>query len=484
MLGLGVATGLLATVHAQATLEAELTKRGLAIAGDLAEFSVKPLLANDLATLRRFVNHSKSHDYVRYVTVLDPDGTVVMHSDLDELGTRVHDPLSRSALASEEPMYGISTGVAEDDPLYDIFFPITAAGARLGTVALGYSHAAIQSEIAHARREILWMGLLVSALGGTLVFLLSSYVSRPITRIAAAMEAAPEGELSAVVGGDRGDEIGLLAASFNRMAADLSRHRKNLNELVEARTAALREANVRLENEVAERKKAEDALRRSQEELRDLASHLESIREQERTDIAREIHDELGQALTALKMDVHWVGQRVGDGQAALSAKLAAMSKMVEGTVHAVRRISSQLRPKLLDDLGLSAAMEWQAREFEQRSGVRCGIRSEPDDIVLDSARSTTLFRIFQETLTNVARHAGASRVDVVLRDFAGTLEMRIADDGRGIRPEQVMEGRSLGIVGMRERVRALGGRLEITGRPGQGTIVHVAIPAQEGGGR
>ena len=208
-----------------------------------------------------------------------------------------------------------------------------------------------------------------------------------------------------------------------------------------------------------------------------------SVREQERTDIAREIHDELGQALTALKMDVHWVGQRVGNGQPAVSAKLAAMSKMVEGTVNTVRRISSQLRPKLLDDLGLSAAMEWQAREFEQRSGVRCGIRSEPDDIVLDSAHSTTLFRIFQETLTNVARHAGASRVHVVLRNFAGNLEMRIADDGRGIKPEQVTDGRSLGIVGMRERVRSLGGRLEITGRPGRGTVVHVAFGDGEGGG-
>jgi signal transduction histidine kinase len=297
------------------------------------------------------------------------------------------------------------------------------------------------------------------------------------------MESAPEGEVTAVAGAERTDEIGLLATSFNKMAEDLSRHRKHLNELVEARTGALREANVRLESEVAERRKVEEALRRSRQELRDLAFHLESIREQERTDIAREIHDELGQALTALKMDVHWVGQRVGNGQQAVGAKLAAMSKTVEGTVHAVRRISSQLRPKLLDDLGLSAAIEWQAREFEQRSGVRCGIRSEPDDIVLDQARSTTLFRIFQETLTNVARHAAASRVDVVLRNFGNTLEMRIADDGRGIRPEEVMDGRSLGIVGMRERVRSIGGRLEIAGRPGRGTVVHVTIPGEEGGG-
>ncbi len=153
------------------------------------------------------------------------------------------------------------------------------------------------------------------------------------------------------------------------------------------------------------------------------------------------------------------------------------MSKAIDATVQAVRRISSQLRPKLLDDLGLSAALEWQAREFEQRAHVACRIRSEPDDIVLDPARSTALFRIFQETLTNVARHARASRVEVVVTHFAGTVEMTVSDDGEGIRPEQASDGRSLGIVGMRERVRSLGGRLEITGRKGRGTSVRVSIP-------
>jgi signal transduction histidine kinase len=140
----------------------------------------------------------------------------------------------------------------------------------------------------------------------------------------------------------------------------------------------------------------------------------------------------------------------------------------------------SERCPKLLDDLGLSAALEWQAREFEQRAGVQCSIRSEPDDIILDQARSTALFRIFQETLTNVARHAGATRVNVVLRNFEGTVEMTVSDDGRGITLEQVSEGRSLGIVGMRERVRSLGGQLEITGRQGRGTVVRMSIPCRE----
>jgi signal transduction histidine kinase len=313
-------------------------------------------------------------------------------------------------------------------------------------------------------------------IGGVLAFLLSSYITRPIARIAAAMQHTPDGEVRRVPDVAGRDEIGVLAASFNKMADDLARHRQHLNELVDARTARLLRANARLEAEIDERRKVEDQLIASRQQRRDLASHLQLVREEERTDVAREIHDELGQALTALKMDVHQVGQRLGDAHA-VAPKLKTMSRLIDTTVQTVRRISSELRPKLLDDLGLSAAIEWQARAFEQRAGIVCAIRSEPDDIVLDPARSTALFRIFQEALTNVARHAEASRVDVVLTNFAGAVEMSVADDGKGIGAAQVEDGRSLGIVGMRERVRAQGGELQITRRPEGGTAVHVRIP-------
>lgn len=477
IVALGLATGLLATVRARAMLEAELTKRGVAIAGDLAMFAVRPLLANDLATLRRFVNHSMSQDYVRYVAVLDPEGTVVMHSDLAELGRRLDDPLSRAALATGVPGFEAPAGARRGEPLYDIYFPIAAAGARLGTVVLGYSRAAVQAEVVHAQREILLIWLAAAALAGMLAFLLASYIARPITRIAAAMQQTSQGELRALPPVTRKDEIGVLASSFSRMAEDLSAHRKHLNELVEARTAALRDANVRLQVEVVERRRVEDELRQSRQELRDLASHLQSVREQERTDIAREIHDELGQALTAMKMDVHWVGQQLDETRPEIHAKISSISRLADATIQMVRRISSALRPKLLDDLGLSAALEWQAREFEHRAGVACSIHSDPDDIVLDPARSTALFRIFQETLTNVARHAGASRVDVALRHLGGSVELTVSDDGTGITAEQASAPRSLGIVGMRERVLALGGTLEISGQAGHGTKLRVSIP-------
>jgi signal transduction histidine kinase len=485
LLLLALATGLLATGRMEATLESELKRRGLAIAGDLAMFSVKPLLAGDLATLRRFVNHTMRQEHVRSVAVLDPDGAVVMHSDLGRVGERPDDAWTHRAVRSDTPGQEDSLAARAEDPVYGLHYPVTASGARLGTVVVGYSRAAARAEIARARRQIVSVWALAAVLAGGLAWLLAGYVTRPITAIASAMQGAAGGELGAVLAEGRRDEVGVLASSFNEMAEDLARHRQHLSELVEARTAQLRDANARLEEEVAEREKVADELRRSREKLRDLASHLQSVREREQAEIAREIHDELGQALTALKLDLHWAGQQLAAGSfAAAAERIAALSKAIDATVQSVRRISSELRPKLLDDLGLSAALEWQAREFEQRARVACRIRSEPDDIVLDADRSTALFRIFQETLTNVARHAHATRVDVVLTNFEGKVEMTVTDDGEGIRPEQVSDRRSLGLLGMRERARSLGGRLEINGRKGRGTTVRVSIPCAAGADR
>jgi signal transduction histidine kinase len=477
MLALGTATGIIATARQRTMLEGELRRRGLAIAGDLATFAVRPLLAGDLATLRRFVNHSMSQDYVRFVSVLDPTGVVVMHSSLAAVGSRPGDTLTRTALASQAPGWGAATPGGGGEPRFDIFAPVTASGTRLGTVILGYSRTAVETEIAQARRQILFVGLLAALLAGGLAYLLSSYISVPVMRIAGAMGAAARGDLRAILPVERTDEIGVLASSFNTMAEDLSRHQRHLEELVAARTSELRAANVRLEQEVVDRTRAEQELRVSRQQLRDLAAHLQSVREQERTDVAREVHDELGQSLTVLKMDVHWLSQRMG-ATGGLQEKARAMSDTIDTTVQAVRRISAELRPRLLDDLGLSAAIEWQAREFEERSGIQCDIRFDPDDIVVDRERTTALFRIFQETFTNVARHAGASTVDVLLRRLPGEVELTVADDGRGITSGQADDPRSLGIAGMRERALALGGSLEIAGREGAGTTVRVRIPA------
>lgn len=223
--------------------------------------------------------------------------------------------------------------------------------------------------------------------------------------------------------------------------------------------------------DITDRRRAADELARSRRRLRDLARREHDVREQERKLVAREIHDELGQALTALRLDLSWLMRRLPAKPAGLVAKAQAMVGVVDQTIDAVRRIATQLRPPILDDLGLVAAIEWQAGEMAARTGIQCAL-DLPAEVRLDEARATSVFRIFQEALTNVVRHAGASSVRVVLRATSDQLVLEIKDDGRGIAPAEQSDQRALGLLGMRERAQAAGGALEVLGSPGKGTTV------------
>jgi signal transduction histidine kinase len=223
-----------------------------------------------------------------------------------------------------------------------------------------------------------------------------------------------------------------------------------------------------------ERKQLED-------QLRELSGHVESVREDERTGIARELHDELGQALTALKLDLAWIARRASEpaglAHEVLVARVEAMSRMTDDVLDQVRRISAELRPGVLDDLGLLAALEWQGHELEERTGMICDIRSNLGDERLGREVSTAVFRMFQEALTNVARHAHATRIDVTLDVRAAEVHLEVCDDGRGISPEVAGDPRSLGLVGLRERARRLGGAAAITRATTGGTRVSVSVP-------
>lgn len=229
--------------------------------------------------------------------------------------------------------------------------------------------------------------------------------------------------------------------------------------------------------DVSEQKRVEAQLKESFEQLRNLAVRLQSIREEESTRIAMEIHDELGQALTGLKMDLAWMTKRLPDGQASLAEKITAMSKLIDATIHTVRRISTELRPGVLDDLGLVAAIEWQADEFERRTGIRCAASLPSDSPAIDRDRSTAIFRIFQETLTNIARYANAKNVAITLKTDEAVLVLVVQDDGVGIPTQKVSDPQSLGLVGMRERAVFVGGKLTIAGRPTRGTTVTLEVP-------
>lgn len=231
--------------------------------------------------------------------------------------------------------------------------------------------------------------------------------------------------------------------------------------------------------DITDRKQTEQRLRDSREQARALTGHLERIREDERTRIAREIHDELGQALTGLKMDLSWFASRLPN-QPVLADKSTAMLKLIDSTVHAVRRLSTELRPAILDNLGLIPAIEWLAQEFQKRTGVNCEFITDNEELTLDEQRTTALFRICQEALTNVTRYAQASAVSIELHSVGEQIALRIHDNGRGISEAETRGTKSFGLLGMRERARLLGGTFDIRGENGAGTTLTVRIPAPQ----
>jgi signal transduction histidine kinase len=217
------------------------------------------------------------------------------------------------------------------------------------------------------------------------------------------------------------------------------------------------------------------------EQLQALSAHLERVREEERTGIAREIHDELGQALTGIKMDIAWLGRRLAAPKAKereeIRQKIRTTSDLVDHTINQVRKISAELRPGVLDDLGLLAALEWQAQDFESRTGIRCTFRSQLGETTFTRDLSTAVFRISQEALTNVARHAQATQVDVTLERLEDRLRLEILDDGKGIALEAATSTASLGLLGIRERARRLEGQVEVAPLGTRGTRVTLVVP-------
>lgn len=226
----------------------------------------------------------------------------------------------------------------------------------------------------------------------------------------------------------------------------------------------------------------ERAISESEKRMRALAARLQSAIEEERRRMAREIHDELGQQLTALKLDHSWTLRRFETrDRTGVGELLADMDRLLDETIATVRRLATQLRPDILDELGLVAALEWQARAVEARSGIRFDVSLPEDEIDAPDEQATAVFRMFQEIVTNVVRHARAQNVSVRLEMTAGAVLLEVHDDGRGITAAEAASGTSFGLLGMRERAALLGGRVEISGAPGRGTTVQVHVPLPGG---
>ncbi|HMU23828.1 MAG TPA: PAS domain S-box protein [Ferruginibacter sp.] len=232
-----------------------------------------------------------------------------------------------------------------------------------------------------------------------------------------------------------------------------------------------------LANDVTDKLAAEENLLKSHEELRQLATHLENIRETERTHMAREIHDELGQQLTGLKMDISWLNKKIKSEDEEINQKIKDTISLIDKTVITVRRIATQLRPSILDDLGLIAAMEWQSEDFEKRSEIPTYFSANVLMLEVKPEIATVVFRVFQECLTNVLRHASASLVEANLIVSEGKLELTIKDNGKGFDPAEIENKKTLGLLGMKERVLLMGGTYQITSEPEKGTLVRIIVP-------
>jgi signal transduction histidine kinase len=283
-------------------------------------------------------------------------------------------------------------------------------------------------------------------------WMVSRNITRPLYRLTAATSAIAGGNYSTPVKVDRRDEVGKLAIAFNAMIAQLGKARE------------------RLEQKVVE---AEDA----NEQLRKLSAHLQNIREEERIHIAREMHDELGQLLTGFKMDVAWLNKRLSSkDDPVLREKLEGLNSLVDESVKFVRKLSAELRPSILDDLGLIPALEWHSREFEKRYNIHVDFQSQVEALKTSPLISTGLFRMYQESLTNVARHSGAEKVTARLEVTKDKICLSIRDNGKGFDTTRA-ETKTLGLLGMRERAIMLGGELEIKSEPGKGTVVFITVP-------
>jgi len=283
------------------------------------------------------------------------------------------------------------------------------------------------------------------------------FIIRQVTAMAHASRRLAAGETSARTGLDYGSgELDQLAKTFDEMA-----------DAIEQRQA--------------ERRQAEMELKRSQELFRNLSAHLQVVREEERTRIARKIHDDMGQSLTALKIDLSWLNKRLSNDQGSIREKIQSMVVLINETIETVHNVSEDLRPGILDDFGLAAAIEWQAEEFKKRTGMECKHSLPSNEIELSKEKSTNLFRIVQESLTNVIRHANATKVKINLKEKDGILLLEVVDNGKGIAKASIANPKSFGLIGIKERVHFLNGKMDIAGTPNSGTRLTIKMPIFKG---
>jgi signal transduction histidine kinase len=390
------------------------------------------------------------------LSMVDQNGVVLSHyPNAEQIGSTMQDRTLVAAIKSKTPQIVEAVDEGGIESFYAVAPVKSRVRAGTASVVMRLPRTDVYGEANRALGLNLLLlagmtGLIVATvwIGGNMVFL------RELEALVGATIRLASGDLQARSGlGSRQDELGHLARTFDGMAAALE----------------LREQ---------EHQQAEMRIRHSEEQLRRLGEHVQRVKEEERRRLAREIHDDLGQAFTALKIDLAWLGRRLRDSDAqAIQEKMEGMVKVMDDGIDTVHRICAELRPRILDDLGLAEAIDWQAEEFQKRTGIECDITTADAGTSLSSEQSIALYRVFQESLTNIAQHADASRIEVNLEITAERLELTITDNGSGISPDALDRPDAFGILGIRERIHSLKGQVEISGEANVGTRLRVGIP-------
>jgi signal transduction histidine kinase len=417
--------------------------------------------ALDLAFVRHLAERTPLPRDAAVVMVRDDGFVLARHPDADLYWTGRTLPETPLFVA----MHQIGTGsavVAGIDNVRRIWAFRALGNAWL---SVGFEVGSVYGAADRAlRRNLLFMSLaalvtLMLAWFGTRATL------RPLDALTASAQRLASGDLAArALQSGSPAEIARLAVAFDEMAAAVAQREVSLYEAAQSLEIRTKELHLLLER-------------------------MDVVREEEATRIAREVHDVVGQALTALKMDVVWVKKHLAEaatepGRERLSGRLGGSLKVVDSTIETVRSIATALRPSVLDDLGLAAAIEWQAQELCARSGLGCHVEVAQEALVIAPRCATAMFRIFQEVGTNILRHAKATEVSVRLAIEEGAVVLEVADDGVGIPAEIIASSRSLGILGIRERASQCGGNVVFAARSPRGTMVTVRIPGgAEGGG-
>jgi signal transduction histidine kinase len=442
-LALGGAVSLLVYRGLTATLERELTERGIAVAVSLASRSQEIVLTDRLFALYTLATETvRDNKDLLYVYITDGRGAVLVHTFKDGMP---EDLLALPPLGEGQP-HRVALLAAGTGPIRSIAVPIL--GGRAGTVHVGMSEGEIQATINRHIRRILLVTSAVLVVGTVLAFGVATILTRPLQQLAGATEAVGRGDFTWRPPRWAHDEVGRLGASFARMAERLARFR--------------------------------DELRRREEIRTRLLEQVISAQEEERRRIARELHDETGQSLTSLALGLAMIAEAPDLAEA--RARAAELRGLAARTLEEVHHLSRGLRPSVLDDLGLLPALERSLKEFGASRALAVDLHAAGlDGRRLPAPVEIAVYRIVQEALTNVARHAAASTVSVLLEQRDRSVHVIVEDDGRGFDVEGVLASgqpeQRLGLHGMRERAALLGGSLTVESGPGRGTSVFAAIP-------